>query len=123
MTAMDERPVRAHVRPAADADTLIGEIEGHLLAEAARAESRAAAQRFAQRLDWLSPAERAEVERLYAEDHLSVTRQAWRHIAGRCLDLRAEYEERYRVLRRRVLAGGLLVAGVLVGVGTVLALA
>ncbi|MER7346204.1 hypothetical protein ABT390_12505 [Streptomyces aurantiacus] len=97
---MDERPVNA--------DTLISEIEGHLLAEAARAESRAAAEAFAQRLDWLTPAERAEVERLYAEDHLSLTRQTWRHIAGRCLDLRGEYESRYRALRQRVLVGCLV---------------
>lgn len=113
MTAMDERQ--------AGADVLISEIEGHLLAESARAESRAAAEAFAQRLDWLTPAERAEVERLYAEDHLTLTRQAWRHIAGRCLDLRAEYETRYRVLRQRVLAAGLLalagvVGGAVVGV-------
>ncbi|MER5301108.1 MULTISPECIES: hypothetical protein [Streptomyces] len=100
---MDERPVST-------AHTLISEIEGHLLAESARAESRAAAETFAQRLDWLSPAERAEVERLYAEDHLTLTRQAWRHIAGRCLDVRGEYEDRYRMLRQRVLAGGLLAA-------------
>ncbi|GGR83198.1 hypothetical protein GCM10010252_22370 [Streptomyces aureoverticillatus] len=111
MTAMDERPVRA--------DDLISEIEGHLLAEAARAESRAAAEAFAQRLDWLTPAERAEVERLYAEDHLSLTRQAWRHIAGRCLDLRGEYEDRYRALRQRVLAGGLLAVAAVVASTTV----
>lgn len=116
MTAMDDRP-----RPAAETDLLIQEIEGHLLVESARAESRAAAARFGDRLDWLTRAQREEVERVYADDHLALTRATWRHTARRCRELRAEYENRYRELRRRTLAGGLL--AVACALGTALALA
>ncbi|MFD9910352.1 hypothetical protein [Streptomyces sp. NPDC059063] len=109
-------------RPAVDTALLIHEIEGHLLVESARTESRAAAARFARRLPWLTDAEREEVERAYADDHLALTRHTWRHTARRCGELRAEYEGRYRRLRQRVLAGGLLgVVGAVVAVVAVLA--
>ncbi|QCX78020.1 hypothetical protein C9F11_21950 [Streptomyces sp. YIM 121038] len=100
MTAMDDRP--------AEAALLIHEIEGHLLVESARTESRAAAARFTARLDWLTQAQREEVERVYTEDHLALTRHIWRRTAHRSRELRTEYETRYRSLRRRLLAGALL---------------
>ncbi|MGA4840677.1 hypothetical protein [Streptomyces sp. G45] len=106
----------------ADTALLIHEIEGHLLVESARAESRAAAGRFAGRLPWLGAAERGEVERVFADEHLALTRAMWRRTARRCEELRGEYEERYRVLRLRLLAGGLL-AGVAVLAATVAVLA
>ncbi|MFK4066699.1 hypothetical protein [Streptomyces sp. NPDC029674] len=97
---MDDRPVRVRA--------FINEVEGHLLVAAARAEGRTAARHFTQRLPWLTDTQRAEVERLYAEEHLSLTRHGWQHIARRACQLRAEYEETYRVLRRRLLLGSLL---------------
>ncbi|MEV0444414.1 hypothetical protein AB0I84_05705 [Streptomyces spectabilis] len=100
---MDDRPVAP-----AEAALLIHEIEGHLLVESARTESRAAAARFTARLDWLTRAEREEVERAYAEDHLALTHHTWRHTAHRCQELRTEYETRYQHLRRRLVAGCLL---------------
>ncbi|MEU6991152.1 hypothetical protein ABZ953_10910 [Streptomyces sp. NPDC046465] len=86
----------------------INEVEGHLLVEAARADGRTAAQHFTRRLPWLSDTQRAEVEQLYAEEHLSLTRHSWQHIARRGHQLRTEYEETYRVLRQRLLVRGLL---------------
>ncbi|MCI3931931.1 hypothetical protein [Streptomyces sp. AN091965] len=100
---MDDRPVAP-----AEAALLIHEIEGHLLLESARTESRAAAARFTARLDWLTQAQREEVERAYADDHMALTRRTWRHTAHRCRQLRTEYETRYRSLRRRLLASCLL---------------
>ncbi|GGV18733.1 hypothetical protein GCM10010245_31720 [Streptomyces spectabilis] len=116
MTAMDDRPVAP-----AEAALLIHEIEGHLLVESARTESRAAAARFTARLDWLSRAEREEVERAYAEDHLALTHRTWRHTAHRCRELRTEYETRYRALRNRLLAGCLLGLAFLTALALVLA--
>lgn len=100
MTAMDDRPVRVRA--------FINDVEGHLLVAAARAEGRTAARHFTERLPWLTDTQRAEVERLYAEEHLSLTRHGWQHIARRGRQLRAEYEETYRVLRRRLLLRSLV---------------
>lgn len=99
MTAMDDRPA---------AGALIRELEGHLLIAAARAESRAEAVRFARSLAWLTDSQREEVEARYAEAHLALARMSWERTARRGTELRAEYEERYRALRRRWCATALL---------------
>ncbi|MZD56169.1 hypothetical protein [Streptomyces sp. SID5606] len=93
---------------AADARRLIGGIEGHLLVAATREEGRRAAARFATALDGLAPHQRLEVEERYASEYLALTRDSWRRTAERAGRLREEYEERYRALRRRLLAGCLL---------------
>ncbi|MVO86476.1 hypothetical protein GPA10_17340 [Streptomyces sp. p1417] len=115
MTAMDER--------GADARALVRDLEGLLLIEAARSEGRAAAERFARRLPWLTESQRAEVERQYTEEHLVLARRAWGRTAHRARELRAEYEEAYRALRRRTfawcLAGVALLAGAALAVGVV----
>ncbi|MEI5098797.1 hypothetical protein RB200_09175 [Streptomyces sp. PmtG] len=108
---MDDRP---HLPPL-DTNLLIHEIEGHLLVESARAEARTAAARFTGRLDWLTEAQRAEVERVYADEHLALTRDTWRTTARRCRELRDEYETRYRGLRQRLLAGNLLAGALAAG--------
>jgi hypothetical protein len=92
---MDERPL--------DANTLINEIEGHLLVEATRGEGRAQAGRFARRFAWLSDSQREEIEERYAEEYLALTRLSWRRTARRGEELRAEYQERYRMLRQRLI--------------------
>ncbi|WJV47357.1 hypothetical protein [Streptomyces flavofungini] len=107
MTAMDER--------GADARALVRDLEGLLLVEAARAESRAAAGRFTGRLPWLTDSQREEVERQYTEEHMVLTRRAWDRTAARSRELRAEYEEAYRVLQRRAFAWCLVGAALFMG--------
>lgn len=107
MTAMDERGT--------DARALVRELEGLLLVEAARAESREAADRFTRQLPWLTDSQREEVERHYVEEHLLLTRRAWDRTADRGRELRREYEEAYRVLQRRTFAWCLLGAAVFIG--------
>ena len=96
MTAMDERPV--------DAGALIHELEGHLLIEATRGEGRAEAGRFTRQFGWLTDSQRAEVEERFAEEYVSLARDSWRRTVQRGAELRGEYEEAYRVLRRRLVA-------------------
>ncbi|MFC7846536.1 hypothetical protein [Streptomyces sp. NPDC057382] len=105
MTARDETPV--------DLRAFHNDVEGHLLAAAAHREARAAAARCAAALDRLTAAQRAQVEHVFAEEHLALTRASWQHTARRSAELRAEYEAAYRTLRARLLAG-LLPAGALV---------
>jgi len=100
MTAMDNHPLEARA--------LINELEGHLLIEATRAEGRAEAVRFTRALAWLTDTQREEVEAHYQENYLALTRRSWERTAQRGRDLRNEYEERYRSLRRRLCAGLLL---------------
>ncbi|MEU7576529.1 hypothetical protein AB0B50_02855 [Streptomyces sp. NPDC041068] len=103
---MDDRPV--------DVRALINEVEGHLLVEAARADGRTAAQHFTARLPWLTDTQREEVERHYTEEHLSLTRHGWQQVARRSHQLRSEYEETYRSLRRRLVVGNVLGAALAV---------
>ncbi|MEV0227288.1 hypothetical protein [Streptomyces sp. NPDC050704] len=100
MTAMDNRPI--------DAGALINALEGHLLIEATRSEGRVEADRFTGQFRWLTDTQRAEVEERYAEEYLALSRLSWQRTARRGRELRAEYEEAYRKLRRRVYAVCLL---------------
>ena len=111
MTAMEGLPV--------DLRAFHNEVEGHLLAAAAHEESRTAAARFTAGLDWLPEAQRAEVERQFAAEHLALARASWQHTARRGEELRGEYERVYRALRARLLAGLLLGVALLVGVDLV----
>ncbi|MFL4952416.1 hypothetical protein ACJ6WE_35015 [Streptomyces sp. MMS24-I31] len=97
----------------ADPAALVNEIEGHLLLVAAREEARSAAVRFTARLDWLMSGQQEEVRRLYEEEHLALALASWRRTAERAGQLRHEYEEAYRGLRRRVLARAALAFAVL----------
>ncbi|MFJ2770843.1 hypothetical protein [Streptomyces sp. NPDC087300] len=108
---------------AVDARALVNEVEGHLLVEAARAEGRTAAERFTGHLPWLTEAQRVEVERCYAEEHLELTRRGWQHIARRTRQLGAEYEETFRLLRRRLLVRCQVAFGCLLAVALMLGLA
>ncbi|MFJ5726488.1 hypothetical protein [Streptomyces paradoxus] len=84
------------------------EVEGHLLAAAARQEAHAAAARFTAGLAWLPETQRGELERQFAEEHLALARASWQRTARRGDELRGEYEAVYRSLRARLLAGLLL---------------
>ncbi|MBL1098670.1 hypothetical protein [Streptomyces coffeae] len=86
----------------------INRIEGYLLLHRERDTARERARRFTGRMEWLTSAQRAEVERLYVQDQLTVTEQNLRQVAQRCEELRAEYQEVYRALRHRLLVGWLL---------------
>ncbi|MEV6025786.1 hypothetical protein [Streptomyces sp. NPDC052036] len=103
---MTDRPV--------DARALVNEIEGHLLLQAAVVEGRAAAERFTGSLVWLTATEREELQERFTHEYLALARRSWQHTARRGTQLRAEYEDRYRALRRRWCAGCLLGAALTV---------
>jgi hypothetical protein len=111
MTATEGLPV--------DLRAFHNEVEGHLLAAAAREESRRAAARFTAGLDGLPEVQRAQVERQFAAEHLALARASWQRTARRGEELRGEYEALYRALRARLLAGLLLGVVLLVAVDVV----
>ncbi|NNN30128.1 hypothetical protein HLK59_07080 [Streptomyces sp. S3(2020)] len=94
----------------------LNDIEGHLLLAATREEGRTAAERFTAPLDWLTDAQRAEVERRFEAEYLALARSSWQRTAVRAGRLRDEYESAYRGLRRRLLAGWLLGCAMALGV-------
>ncbi|MGW2637089.1 cytochrome C oxidase subunit I [Streptomyces sp. NPDC001348] len=77
------------------------EVEGYLLWHARIAEAEQRAREFAGPVEWLTTSQRAEIEQRYVADTLQRARKDLERIAARCLSLRAEYESRYRMLRRR----------------------
>ncbi|MDX3456985.1 hypothetical protein PV396_34395 [Streptomyces sp. ME02-8801-2C] len=93
-----------------DVTTLVNEIQGHLLIAATRQEGQEAAARFTARLDWLTSGQRAELERQFAAEHLALAGASWQRTAARSAELRAEYEARYRRLKRRLTAACLTFA-------------
>ncbi|MCZ4514382.1 hypothetical protein O3Q52_40895 [Streptomyces sp. ActVer] len=109
---MDERPV--------DTGALIHELEGHLLIEATRGEGRAEAGRFTRQFGWLTDSQRAEVEERFVEEYVSLARVSWRRTVQRGAELRGEYEEAYRALRRRLVAGWVFGMGLLGGAGVLI---
>ena len=84
------------------------EVEGYLLWQARVAEAEQRADEFVRPLEWLTTAQRTEVEQRYVADSLQRARKDLERIAARCVSLRAEYEHRYQRLRRRCV--GLTVA-------------
>ncbi|MFC7865006.1 cytochrome C oxidase subunit I [Streptomyces murinus] len=89
------------LRRGATEGELGNEVEGYLLWQARVAEAEQRAQEFVRPMDWLTTAQRTEIERSYVEDALRRARKDLERIAARCASLRAEYENRYRELRRR----------------------
>ncbi|MFK0284443.1 hypothetical protein ACIQVL_28815 [Streptomyces sp. NPDC090499] len=88
---------------------LVAQVEGHLLLAATRAEGRAAGVRVADRLGWLTDVQRDDLQRQLESEYLALARLSWRRTAERAEDLRLEYEQRYRAVRRRLLTGLLLI--------------
>ncbi|MFF5013353.1 hypothetical protein [Streptomyces sp. NPDC001165] len=103
--------------PPQDARTLVNEIEGHLLAAAAREEGRTAAARLSARLCWLTDSQREDLEGAFETEYLALARISWRRTADRGEELRREYETAYHVLRQRLLACFLFGCAVLAGTG------
>lgn len=92
----------------------INQLEGYLLLHAQEHTARSEALAFADRLSWLTTAQREEVVHLYTDERIALARRELRAVAARCHELRAEYTERYETLRARTLRGA--VAVVLLGV-------
>lgn len=92
---------------------LVAEIEGHLLLASAREECRAAAARAADRMGWLTDSQREYLESELETEYLGLARTSWRRTAERGVELRREYEARYRMLRQRLLACFVLLSALL----------
>ncbi|WP_262009089.1 hypothetical protein [Streptomyces sp. FIT100] len=82
----------------------LNQLDGYLYWQAELAEARREATAFCDRLSWLTTGERRDLEEEYARARVDMAKAATRRIAGRCIELRAEYEARYQRLRRRTLA-------------------
>ncbi|MBW8793627.1 MAG: hypothetical protein JF597_08560 [Streptomyces sp.] len=95
---------------------LVAQVEGHLLLAAARAEGRAAGVRVADRLGWLTDGQREDLQRQLESEYLALARLSWRRTAERAEELRLEYEQRYRTVRTRLLAGFLPICALLTAV-------
>ncbi|MFF7236069.1 hypothetical protein [Streptomyces collinus] len=100
-----------------DERTLVQEVEGHLLLAAAREQGRTAAARVADRLGWLTDTQRDDLERHFESEYLAMARTSWRRTADRAEELRHAYESRYRTLRQRLVAWGVLGAALLAATG------
>ncbi|MFG2478611.1 cytochrome C oxidase subunit I [Streptomyces fagopyri] len=90
------------LRPGPDGE-LGNAVDGYLLWHARVTEAEQRARDFVGAMDWLTTAQRAEIERCYVADSLKRARKDVERVAARCLALRAEYEHRYQSLRRRCL--------------------
>jgi len=80
---------------------LSNQVEGYLLWQARIAEAEQRAREFVAPMEWLTSAQRAEIEQSYVTDNLRRAKKDLERIAARCASLRAEYEHRYEELRRR----------------------
>ncbi|MGW4568438.1 cytochrome C oxidase subunit I, partial [Streptomyces sp. NPDC004561] len=74
---------------------LANEVEGYLLWQARVAEAEQRAREFVRPMDWLTTAQRTEIEQHYVAESLRRAQQDLERIAARCVSLRAEYEQRY----------------------------
>ncbi|HSA49442.1 MAG TPA: hypothetical protein VLH10_04925 [Yinghuangia sp.] len=79
-------------------------LDGYLYWQGRLAAAHHHAQAIADRLPWLSAAEREDLVRVLATAHTDMARATVRHICDRADQLRAEYEERYRRLRCRLVS-------------------
>lgn len=110
------------VKPDPDCARGIARMEGYLLWNAEVQEARRHAGRFTDQLPWLTTAQREDVERVYVTDRVAVCRESFSRVAGRAVELRAEYTARYEQLRNRCVALSVAVTGAVTGVCTALTL-
>jgi hypothetical protein len=98
---------------ATDGDMARGlvQIEGYLLWNAEVEDAGRQAVRLAEQLPWLTPAQRADLERVYVAERLAASRAMLVRIADRAAALRGEYTARYRRLRRRCVAVAVTAVG------------
>ncbi|SFB87401.1 hypothetical protein [Streptomyces aidingensis] len=81
----------------------VEQLEGYLRARAEVGAARGDGEALADRMPWLTTAQREELVRLYTEDRIDLTRSTLGALTRRCRELRAEYEARYARLRRLLL--------------------
>ncbi|WP_406500288.1 hypothetical protein OG936_01095 [Streptomyces sp. NBC_00846] len=107
-----------------DKDTARGlaQLEGYLLWNAEVEEARRRAGRFTDELPWLTTAQREDVQRVYAADHVAASRAMLCRICDRAAELRDEYDARYRRLRARCAAAGVVLVGAVGGACTAVTL-
>lgn len=96
---------------------VVNQVEGYLLWQARVAEAERRARAFTEPMQWLTTAQREEIEEHYVRDCLLRARADLQRVADRCRALRGEYEERYRQLRARCLAFVLAALAVLAAAG------
>ncbi|MFI6060564.1 hypothetical protein [Streptomyces sp. NPDC051286] len=78
--------------------------------------ARRQAALFAERLPWLTAAQRAEIERAFAADWAAASRAIDARVSARSAELVIEYATRYRFLRTRCLLAVAAGIGVVSGV-------
>ncbi|MFD4760944.1 hypothetical protein ACFWOJ_19250 [Streptomyces sp. NPDC058439] len=107
-----------------DKDTARGlaQLEGYLLWNAEVEEARRRAGRFTDELPWLTTAQREDVQRVYTADHVAASRAMLCRICARAAELRDEYDARYRRLRARCAAAGVVLVGAVGGTCTAVTL-
>ncbi|MEU8677677.1 hypothetical protein [Streptomyces sp. NPDC048560] len=89
----------------------LAQLEGYLLWNAEVEDARRRAARFTNQLPWLTRGQREDVERVYTADRVASSGETLGRISDRAAELRVEYSERYRLLRRRCLAAVALAVG------------
>ncbi|MER6982586.1 cytochrome C oxidase subunit I [Streptomyces carpinensis] len=92
---------------------VVNQVEGYLLWQARVAEAEERARAFTEPLEWLTTAQREEIEQHYVRDCLVRARADLQRVADRCRALREEYEERYSQLRARCVASVIAAVAVL----------
>ncbi|WP_328907730.1 hypothetical protein OG230_34665 [Streptomyces sp. NBC_00234] len=89
----------------------LAQLEGYLLWNAEVEDARRRAGRFTDQLPWLTRAQREDVERVYIADRVASCRESLVRVSERAAELRGEYSDRYRLLKKRCLAAVLLAVG------------
>ncbi|MEW2487283.1 hypothetical protein [Streptomyces sp. NPDC048411] len=105
-------------------DGPLARLGDHPLSSAEGEEARRRAIRFAEQLPWLTAAQRAEIERVFAADWAAAARVIDARVSARSAELVIEYATRYRFLRTRcllALAAGIGVVTGLLGVALLVA--
>ncbi|MEU0835130.1 hypothetical protein ACNPQM_18690 [Streptomyces sp. NPDC056231] len=87
-----------------------------LLSSAEVEEARRRAVRFAERLPWLTAAQRTDIERVFAADWAATSRAFDARVSARSAELVNEYAARYRFLRTRCLLAVTAGIGAVTGV-------
>ncbi|MFC9943791.1 hypothetical protein [Streptomyces pratensis] len=103
------------MKPEKETTRGLAQVEGYLLLNAEVEEARRHARRFTDALPWLTTAQREDVESVYVADRMDICRETLTRIAGRAVELRAEYTARYDQLRARCVAVSVLTVGAVGG--------
>ncbi|MYT75262.1 MULTISPECIES: hypothetical protein [unclassified Streptomyces] len=98
-----------------DVETGIRQMEGYLLWNSKVAEARAQAEAITRQLDWLTTAQREEVERAFVTERLAFHKAALERVAVRAEELRGEYQQRYTRLKARCIGWCAIGFGVTAG--------